>query len=632
MATFEVEIGGQRYDVEAADEASAARAVQSYVKRQRPQPQAQPDPVADDRTGSFADPRLVPAFERNTPRASGPETGPDVVKSLGAGLARGAAGIAALPGDLEQVLTQGLDYVAGKFGKPGFAEAKGRFDKATGSAPYTSQDLLRDARPYIGDLHKPQTTAGEYARTVGEFAPGALLPGGVAQRALNSFVPAIASETSGQVTEGTPYEGAARFGAALLAPTAARTGMAAITPVPAINPERARLAGVMEAEGVNALTAGQRTGNKTLQYAEAALGDAPLAGGRASAAQQRAAEQFTEAALRRAGVQGEPRATAAIVDATFDRLGTEFDRLARSTTVSVDRRMMQELRNAEAQYHALVPDGMQIALLRQGHPYNIIDELQRFGTIPGDTYQSYRSTFSRLSREATEPQMRRAFGRVVESMDDAMARQAPAGVADEWRNIRNQYRNLMAIEDAVRGAASETAEGLISPQRLKQAVEQQNHRSYIRGQGDFADLARAGASTMRPLPQSGTANRAVAMAVPSAVGAAGGSFLAGETGAAMGAIAGGLAPGAAGRVIMSAPVQAYLSNQLLADLRRGTSSAEAMAAATPGAVAGQQRDDLSKNDTYRWLIGRGLTPEQARSVLNNPQELERMLRNREGAI
>ena len=35
----------------------------------------------------------------------------------------------------------------------------------------------------------------------------------------------------------------------------------------------------------------------------------------------------------------------------------------------------------------------------------------------------------------------------------------------------------------------------------------QNRRAYARGQGDFADLARAGEGVMKPLPNSGTAPR-----------------------------------------------------------------------------------------------------------------------------
>lgn len=47
--------------------------------------------------------------------------------------------------------------------------------------------------------HKPQTVAGEYARTVGQMTPNALAPGSLTARAVNVFAPALASETAGQV-------------------------------------------------------------------------------------------------------------------------------------------------------------------------------------------------------------------------------------------------------------------------------------------------------------------------------------------------------------------------------------------------------------------------------------------------
>ncbi|MCR5876990.1 hypothetical protein [Phenylobacterium sp. J367] len=46
---------------------------------------------------------------------------------------------------------------------------------------------------------KPQTKEEEYLRTIGQNVPNALAPGGAAQRAVNVFAPAIASETAGQV-------------------------------------------------------------------------------------------------------------------------------------------------------------------------------------------------------------------------------------------------------------------------------------------------------------------------------------------------------------------------------------------------------------------------------------------------
>ena len=57
--------------------------------------------------------------------------------------------------------------------------------------------------------YEPQTTAGEYARTGGEFVGGALaMPyGGPLNAARSAILPALASETAGQMTKGTEMRG-----------------------------------------------------------------------------------------------------------------------------------------------------------------------------------------------------------------------------------------------------------------------------------------------------------------------------------------------------------------------------------------------------------------------------------------
>ena len=110
------------------------------------------------------------------------------------------------------------------------------------------------------------------------------------------------------------------------------------------------------------------------------------------------------------------------------------------------------------------------------------------------------------------------------------------------------------------GAGSAVAEGLISPSQLRNAVVQQDRRGYARGHGDFSDLARAAEAIMKPLPQSGTAPRQFFQRLASGIGA----VLGGATAGLPGAAAGFAAPAAAGRLLMSRPVQAYLGNQALA--------------------------------------------------------------------
>lgn len=78
----------------------------------------------------------------------------------------------------------------------------------------TSQDLSRalraDKAKYV-----PQTTAGDYARTAGQFTPSVIFPGTGVQRAANVVAPAMVSETAGQLTEGTPLEPWARVAGAV---------------------------------------------------------------------------------------------------------------------------------------------------------------------------------------------------------------------------------------------------------------------------------------------------------------------------------------------------------------------------------------------------------------------------------
>lgn len=90
----------------------------------------------------------------------------------------------------------------------------------------SSEGIRRNVtNPVLGRNYQPQTTAGRYAYTAGEFLGGALLPGGPIRKAAMVAIPAAASETAGQLTENTPWEPWARLFAAL-----AGGGLAAVSP------------------------------------------------------------------------------------------------------------------------------------------------------------------------------------------------------------------------------------------------------------------------------------------------------------------------------------------------------------------------------------------------------------------
>ncbi|MFC3640237.1 hypothetical protein ACFONL_23170 [Camelimonas fluminis] len=80
----------------------------------------------------------------------------------------------------------------------------------------TTKNATDAVESVTGPLYQPQTVPGQYANTIAEFAPAALLGGGSAgARAAQVLVPAVASETAGQATKGTALEPWARAGAAI---------------------------------------------------------------------------------------------------------------------------------------------------------------------------------------------------------------------------------------------------------------------------------------------------------------------------------------------------------------------------------------------------------------------------------
>lgn len=141
----------------------------------------------------------------------------DVLRSAGTGVRRGAEFLAGLPGDMENLVQGATGFVADQMGMdPAKIEQAKVMTQSTSLLP-DSQDVQQATTAAVGDYYQPQTTAGEYAKTIGEFAPAAIAgPGGVARKAAMAVVPGAASEAAGQATEGTDLEPYARAAAAIL--------------------------------------------------------------------------------------------------------------------------------------------------------------------------------------------------------------------------------------------------------------------------------------------------------------------------------------------------------------------------------------------------------------------------------
>lgn len=153
------------------------------------------------------------------PPAEKPGVVEDVAKSAASGVARGAIGLVGLPGTVAAMSRGVTDFLADQTVGRAVNYAKtGSFDAP--KLPPTTQ-LMRDgsigyvpgpdeiisgenltnqvAKVVPGVKYQPATEAGKIAATVGEFTPGLLSPGSMAQRVVGGVLaPAFASEGLGR--------------------------------------------------------------------------------------------------------------------------------------------------------------------------------------------------------------------------------------------------------------------------------------------------------------------------------------------------------------------------------------------------------------------------------------------------
>jgi len=520
------------------------------------QPQAAPD------LSSMSDTDLMKAYG-----AAPMGRGEDAAKSIGSGLGSATIGSLGGAGDLRSLASRGVDKIGEKIGvdlSPVKTAASMSPLGIMNAFPTSEQVRSTISDPIIDPDYKPQFATGEIAKKVAEFSPNALFGGGAAGIARNVVAPAIGSWAGGKLTD-SPYGeiGGALVGGGL--PSALRR---VATPLPA-SAERQALAATLRNEGVP-LTAGQTTGNKPLQWMESALGDTPGSGGPAARTMENQAEQFTAAALRRAGIDA-PRATPQVIDDAFHRIGNNFEAVAQRNNVAGDQQLYRQLNTAGREYNSVVSPSNRAPIVA-----DTIQDLGHMmangGAVTGTQYNAMTSRLARQARNANaDPQLQEALHGIRNALDDAMERSLfrTGNTADMQllRAARNEYRNMIVLEKAATGAGSNAAEGLISPSQLRNAVVQQSRRAYGRGQGDFAELARAGEALLKPLPQSGTSPRHnvthMLQTIGAIVGGAGGAA-GGPGSAAAGAIAGLAAPAVAGRALLSRPVQSWLSNQRFA--------------------------------------------------------------------
>lgn len=482
----------------------------------------------------------------------------DVAKSLGSGVARGAAALWDLPGDINQLVSGGATALVNKgiqaFGGEGDLQAPERV------LP-TARDSLSDYAPGVAN-YEPQTTTGEYAQTVGEFLPGSALGGGGLLRSAIQYgvVPGIASEAAGQATEGMAIEPYARFAAGLLAPAAPAVAQnvasKVASPMGGVSQTRQASVDVLERAGIPT-TAGQKIGSEALMRVEGRT----VAGDRLRSVQD---QNFTRAVLSKIG-QTADEATPEVLNKAADDIGKMFDDAVSGVDVGVGSGALDDVKSVLAQYADETPDRDVLPLFKSIGA-RLKAAVESGEAIPAATMKKWRSALSRVSARP-DPANRDAAVGMISVLDglytDAAKAAGRAGDVKKLSDARRMWRDFLIIRQAASRAGGAAKDGLISPASLRGALRQKYKGRYATGAGD--DLGEIGRATeaVAPLPSvnaggvrydPGTQGMAAA-----GIGGAAGSALAGPVGGGAGALFGLVAPQLTREAMMTGPVQRYLA-------------------------------------------------------------------------
>ena len=469
-----------------------------------------------------------------------------LIRGAGAATARGIADVPALPANLLQLATAGVERATGM--------EDSMVGRALESLPETREML--SSIPVIGpeSEYVAPGTAGEYISTIGEFAGGAGAAAGPRAMLRYGVAPGAASEAAGQATEGTAAEPYARAAAALgtsLLATPRPTGVGGR--VRRADTERAEAAESLMQQGVRP-TAGQTLDADALMRAEGTLGP--------TAAQL---DDFTKAALRTAGNTTAKRATPEVLKSTQSQITQGMNKIL-DVDVPVTPTVGQKVLQIADDYFVQTPGrDMPIALRKVAEELSDLATTPGAATVPAKTMRKWRSTLGSYttSNQETTREAAHTLREVIDDLTESALTQLGRGddIA-ELANLRRQYRNFLTIADASTRGGREGASGLLTPERLSSAAKRVMGRTnYATGRAtDLADLSRRGemiigaAPTVKP---GGIRDVATAAGLGSA-GAYGGFIGGGPIGGIVGGLAGAALPSVGSAAMRSGPVQSAI--------------------------------------------------------------------------
>ena len=250
-----------------------------------------------------------------------------------------------------------------------------------------------------------------------------------------------------------------------------------------------------------------------------------------------------------------------------ETLGDTYNRLSRANELQSDPRLMRDLTVPQLWYERKTLPSQRAGGSRDIETIrnDIVDKLVAGqGKMPGDVYQSIRSTLGEQANAAysgNNSTLGTALKGMRNALDNAMVRSMSPQDAAAWRLNNQRYATMKQLQQA----ASTAGENL-SPAGIAQSVRSGRAGQYTQGKGDIDEAAKAAATVLKPLPNSFTSVRTgykdlfnlPNLATTGAVGAGAAGLGLGPLGV-LGVMA---APHVASRLAISRPVQAYFGNRL----------------------------------------------------------------------
>lgn len=387
----------------------------------------------------------------------------------------------------------------------------------------------------------PVGATGTIGTTIAKLAGSAAAPELLSYGSAEERLKNAATSAAGSVVGGVVIPKA--VGAAVQGGKNALRGLAGN-----ITPEALALAAKAEKQGIK-VNAAQLGDSKFLKTLSSSLEQMPFTGAAKAASEQRGS--FTRAVSRTFG-EDTDKVTPAVYGAARTRLGQQFDDLSMRNTLNVDDTLMTRLDGILSEARQFGDDSTIKAvnsaydrLLRQANAGADMTGgkvgAKTVIEVPGAAYSSLDRELGNIIKNGGEKGD--YVKRFQAAVRDGMDRSISSADKEAWDTARSQYKNLKAVRDVV---ARDAGDGNIPPAQLLNSLnnsEAGKEAMAMGTRGQLGELGRIGKQFVKDsVPNSGTAQRAIAMGL---IGGGGFAF-----GASPMEVAGMLAGGAtAGKLI-----------------------------------------------------------------------------------